>query len=74
MGVLTTQVNLAPYKGIRIPEYGKIFLVESGVLKICFVEAGIQEICVVESGIPVTIGIQNLSSTDKESGIQFLES
>ena len=27
-----------------------------------------------ESGIPLTIGIQNPSSTDKESGIQYLES
>ena len=46
-------INFAPCKGIRIPESGKILLLESGIqLK--------------ESGILLRIGIQNPSSTDKD--------
>ena len=51
-------VQFAPCKGIRIPESGKFWLVESGIqLK--------------ESGIPLTIRIQNPTSTVR---IQYLES
>ena len=42
----------APFQGIRIPESGKFLLVESGILGL-------------GSGIPLTIGIQNPSSTEK---------
>ena len=42
----------APFKGIRIPESGKFLLVKSGIP-------------VLGSGIPLTIGIQNPSSTEK---------
>ena len=52
---------LAPYEAIQIPEVRKFLLVESGIqLK--------------ESGIPLTFGILNPSSTDKEFGIQYRES
>ena len=46
-------INFASYKVIRIPESGKILLMESGIqLK--------------ESGFPLRIGIQNPSSTDRD--------
>ena len=51
---------LAPSKGITIPETKKFSLVESGIQH-------------KNSGIPLTIGIQNPSSTVK-TGIQHLES
>ena len=44
--------DIAPCKGIRIPESRKILLIESGKQP-------------KESGILLTIGIQNPSSTDK---------
>ena len=52
--VFSTAKNccLAPCKGILVPESGKIFLMES-------------RIQLKESSIPITIGIQNPSSTDK---------
>ena len=58
--------SITPCKGLRIPESGKILLMESGIqLK--------------ESGIPLTIGIQD--PTDKHwnrvpglSGVQLKES
>ena len=70
---------IAPYQGksgfrnpgnfcLWNPKCGKIFLwnQESWAL-----ESGTW---LQESGIPLTIGIQDLSSTDQESGIQYLES
>ena len=45
---------------IRIPEFGKLLLVESGILGVQF----------MESRILLAIGIWNLSFTDRESGIQ----
>ena len=61
---------LAPYKGIRNLESGNFIWcrwnTESWAL-----ESGIQ---LKESRIPLTIRIQNPSSTDKESGIQYQES
>ena len=48
----------------------QIFAVESGILGL---ESGIQ-LQLKKSGIPLTIGIRNSSSTDKESTIQYLES
>ena len=45
--------QIRPCKGIRIPELEKFLLVESGIE-------------FKKSGIPLTIGIQNLSSTDKD--------
>ena len=55
-------------KEIRIPESGKFLLLESGILG-----SGIQN---TAQGIRIslTIGIQDQSSTDKESRIQYLES
>ena len=38
------------------------------------VESGILGVQVKQSGISLTMGIQNPSSTDKESGIQYLKS
>ena len=54
--------NLSQCKGIKIPEIsGHFFFVESGQrLK--------------ESGIPLTIGVQNPSSTNKKFGFHYLES
>ena len=54
MALLTVVIldGFAPCKGIQIPESGKILLMESGIQ-------------VKESGIPLTIVIQNPSSTDK---------
>ena len=40
-------------------------------MKSLALESGIQ---LKEYGIPLTIGIQNPSSTDKESGVQYRES
>ena len=51
-------------------EIQQIFAVESGILGL---ESGIQ-LQLAESGIPLTIGIRNPSSTDKESTIKYLES
>ena len=48
----------ATCKGIRIPESGKCMLVESGILGF-----GTR---VTAQGIPLTIGIQNPSSTEKD--------
>ena len=59
--------DIAPGKGIRIPESEKSLVVDSGILGF-----GIQN---TAQGIrnPTAIGIQNPSSTDGE-GIQYLES
>ena len=38
------------------------------------VESGILGVQLKQSGISLTMGIQNPSSTDKESGIQYLKS
>ena len=46
------KLGIAKCRGIRIPEFGKFSLVESGVL-------------FKESGIQLTIGISNLTSSDK---------
>ena len=57
--------NFAPSKEIGIPVSGKFLLVESRIREnqeSWVVESGIQ---LRESGIPLTIGIQNPSSTDK---------
>ena len=63
---------VVPYKGIWIPESGKFWLVEFGVIQeSCNLKSGIQ---LKETGIPSTIGIRNPTSTDKESEIQYLES
>ena len=72
-------LNFAPSKEIRIPESGKFLFVESGIREnqeSWVLESGIE---LRESGIPVTIGIQNPSSTDKywnpvQSGIHGVES
>ena len=73
-------LRFAPCKGIRI--------LESGIFSL-FVKCGIreiQELCnpeslatesgtqLKESGVPLTIWIQNTSSTNKESEIQFFQS
>ena len=50
---------LASCKGIGIPASGKFLRVESGILG----QSGVQP---KESGIPLTIGIQNPSSTEKD--------
>ena len=63
---------------------------DSGTRKFLFVETGIREVLsgfrkprlwnpehtweLKESGIPITIKIRNPSSTDKETGFQYLES
>ena len=54
MALLTVVIldGFTPCKGIQIPESGKILLMESGMQ-------------LQESGIPLTIVIQNPSSTDK---------
>ena len=59
------------YKGIRILESWKWLLVECGPLQIFVSEFAIK---LKKSGIPLTIGNRNPSSTDKESGIHYLES
>ena len=61
-------LNLAPCKGIRIPESSKFLLVEWGIL-----DVGIQN---TAQGIrnPLMIRIRNPSSTDNESGIHGIES
>ena len=51
--------RIAQGKGIRIPQSGKFSLMES---ESWVLESGLQ---LKESGIPLTIGIQNPSSTDK---------
>ena len=61
----------------RKSKYCPMWISESG--KSLPVESGIQEIFLVEFqilgfGIPITIWIRIRNSTDKESGIQFLES
>ena len=38
------------------------------------VESGVLGVQLKQSGISLTMGIQNPSSTDKESGIQYLKS
>ena len=74
---MTAFLSIAPYKGIQIPQSGKFLLVESGIRKTFLEESGIlgsetwntaQEI---RNPVP---GIWILDSTDKESGIQYLES
>ena len=66
------------YYPMRISESRKSFLVEPRIREIFLVEFGILgfgiQIQLKESGIPLTIGIQSPNFTDKESGIQFLES
>ena len=57
----------APCKGIQISGSGRFLLVESGILGF-----GIWNVA-KESGISLKIGIWNPSSTDKENGIQYLE-
>ena len=57
----TFKLGIAKCREIRIPVFGKLSLVESGVL-------------FKDSGIQLTIGISNLTSSDKKSGIQYLES
>ena len=59
------------YKGIRILESRKWLLVESGPLQIFVLEFAIK---LKKSGIALTIGNRNPNSTDKESGIHYLES
>ena len=59
-------VQLKPSVCVLLLWSGKYLLMESGIL-----EFGIQ---LKESEIPLTIGIRNISSIDKESAIQFLES
>ena len=57
----SAKTSIAPCNGIRIPEFGKTLVVESGSWTL---ESGIQ---LKESWIPLTIGIQNPSFTDQES-------
>ena len=61
---------IASSKGIGIPESVKFLLVESGIRNLGFeirnTAQGIQ--------IPLTIGVRNPSSTDKQSTIKYLES
>ena len=55
-------VNVASCRRIRIPEFGKYLLVESGILGF-----GIRNIAQGLAGILLTIGlIQSPSSTDKD--------
>ena len=65
-------------QGIRVPESGNFCLwnPESNTFLLCNLESWTLEsgIPLKESEIPLTIKIQNPSSADKESGIQYLES
>lgn len=54
----STRVNFPPGKAIRIPKFGKFFIMESGILGL-----GIKD---------SALGIRNSSSTNKESKIQKL--
>ena len=69
---------IASWNGIRIPEPKKFLLEESGIRDFFLVESGILGFGIQntakESGIPLKIGIHDPRSTDKESGIQNLES
>ena len=58
---------LASFKAIQFPVCG--FLID--FLESQALESGIH---LKESGIPLTLGIRNPSSTDKESAIQYFES
>ena len=55
--IVTIKKNLAPRKGIQIPECGKFLLVKSGIQQIFAVRSGI--LGSEESGIPLTIRIRN---------------
>ena len=68
-GELGNGLSFGPCKGIRIPESGKLLLVESGIQQILAVEYRIQ---LKESRIPLTIRIRNPDSTIKGSGTQYL--
>ena len=64
------KIIMVPCKGIRIPEFGKCLLGESGIWEniknnqeFWVLESGIQ---LKKSGIPLMIGIQNPSYTDKD--------
>ena len=73
LAVLSSVLKIRPRlgnldSGIRNPESMKFCLRNP---KSWALESGIQ---LKGSGIPLTIGIQNPSATDKEPGIQYLES
>ena len=55
------QINQNMEKGIRIPKFKKVWLVESGIWGV--LESGIQH---RKSRIPLRIGIRNPSSPDKQ--------
>ena len=61
-----SNLNFKPCCGIRNPRTFCLWNPESWVL-----ESGIQ---IKESGIPITIGIQNSTVLQKNTGIQYLES
>ena len=61
-----SNLNFKPFCGIRNPRKFCLWNPESWVL-----ESGIQ---IKESGIPITIGIQNSTVLQKNTGIQYLES
>ena len=61
-----SNLNFKPCCGIRNPRKFCLWNPESWVL-----ESGIQ---IKESGIPITIGIQNSTVLQKNTGIQYLES
>ena len=65
--------RIAPYKGIQTPESGKFLLVESGIRKTPRFLGSETRNTAQEIRNPVP-GIWILDSTDKESGIQCLES
>jgi len=74
-------IRFAPCNGIRTAESGKCSLFVQCVIReipeLCNRESWVTEsgTQLKESGIPLTIGIRNtFSSTNKEPGIQFLES
>ena len=60
--MVETNLNISPSKGIPIPDTGKLLLVESEILGFG-IRIKVQRILV----IPITIEIQNPSSTDIES-------
>ena len=65
-------ISRAPWQGIlRIPESAKFLRVSECECECWALASGIQ---LKESWIPLTIEAQNPSSTEKESGIQFLKS
>ena len=70
--------DIAPHKEIYILESGKFFLVESGILEISLVETRILGFGIRNTAqgirIPLSIGLRNQRSTDKNSRVQYLES